>query len=160
MAPLSRRLLWGAAAGAAGTAALNLTTYLDMALRGRPASQMPAEAADALTDAAGLPLARESEDQEAREARKAALGSLFGFATGIGLGAALGVVRPALGRFSQPVLGTGLAATASLAASGPLVALGLTDPTEWGLNGWVSDIVPHLAYGFVTVLVHDALVDS
>lgn len=160
MAPLSRRLLWGAAAGAAGTAVLNLTTYLDMALRGRAASEMPAEAADELTDAAGIPLARESEDDEAAEARKSALGALFGFATGIGLGAVLGVLRPALSHLPQPVVAAGLAASASLASSGPLVALGLTDPRDWGAQGWISDIVPHLAYGFATVAVHDALADS
>ncbi len=35
-----RRLLLGAAAGAAGTTALDAVTYLDMALRGRPASSL------------------------------------------------------------------------------------------------------------------------
>ena len=38
---LGTRLLAGIAAGAAGTTALNATTYLDMALRGRPASRTP-----------------------------------------------------------------------------------------------------------------------
>jgi hypothetical protein len=37
MNTLARGLL----AGAAGTLALNVTTYLDMAVRGRPASQAP-----------------------------------------------------------------------------------------------------------------------
>ena len=32
----------GAVAGAMGTAALNAVTYLDMAVRGRPSSQVPA----------------------------------------------------------------------------------------------------------------------
>jgi len=36
---------------------------------------------------------------------------------------------------------------ATLAGSGPLVAAGLTDPREWGAVGWLSDIVPHAAYG-------------
>ena len=34
-------MLRGAAAGAAGTTALNVVTYLDMAVRGRPASSTP-----------------------------------------------------------------------------------------------------------------------
>ena len=34
-------ILRGAAAGAAGTTALNVVTYLDMAIRGRPASDTP-----------------------------------------------------------------------------------------------------------------------
>jgi hypothetical protein len=147
------------AAGAAGTAALNLTTYLDMAVRGRPASQMPAEAVDELTDAAGIPLAGESEDDEAGEARRSALGALLGFATGLGLGALLGAVRPALEQVPTAAVAAGLGASASLASSGPLVALGLTDPRQWGAAGWASDLVPHLVYGTVTVLVHDALAD-
>jgi hypothetical protein len=43
------------------------------------------------------------------------------------------------------------------AADAPAVALGATDPATWGLAGWVSDIVPHLAYGFVIVLVYETL---
>jgi hypothetical protein len=34
--------LWGAAAGAVGTVALDVSTYVDMAVRGRPASEVPA----------------------------------------------------------------------------------------------------------------------
>jgi hypothetical protein len=39
---LANRLVWGAAAGAAGSAALNIVTYGDM-LRGRPSSGAPAK---------------------------------------------------------------------------------------------------------------------
>jgi len=28
-------------------------------------------------------------------------------------------------------------------------ALGATDPTTWGVSGWLSDLVPHMAYGMV-----------
>ena len=33
---------------------------------------------------------------------------------------------------------------------------GLTNPTTWGLDSWVSDIVPHLAYGLMTAVAYDA----
>jgi hypothetical protein len=33
----------------------------------------------------------------------------------------------------------------------PATALGLTDPRSWGAAGWMSDLLPHLAYGIVTV---------
>ena len=33
------------------------------------------------------------------------------------------------------------------------VALGLTDPREWSASDWLSDLVPHLAYG--AGVVHD-----
>ena len=49
-----RQLLAGAAAGAAGTTALNAATYVDMALRGRPASSTPERSVEAITDRAGL----------------------------------------------------------------------------------------------------------
>jgi hypothetical protein len=41
---IGRSMLAGAAAGAAGTTALNAVTYLDMAIRGRPASSVPDQA--------------------------------------------------------------------------------------------------------------------
>ena len=44
-----RETLTGTAAGAVGTVALNVTTYADMAIRGRPPSSVPAEVAGKLT---------------------------------------------------------------------------------------------------------------
>jgi hypothetical protein len=35
--------------------------------------------------------------------------------------------------------------------------LGVTDPTSWDRTSWVSDIVPHLVYGFTTASVYQAL---
>jgi hypothetical protein len=34
-----------------------------------------------------------------------------------------------------------------------MVVLGITDPRDWPASSWVSDLVPHLAYGFVTAAV-------
>ena len=48
-----RVLLKGALAGAAGTAALNGVTYLDMAVRARPASEAPQQAVDKVADRFG-----------------------------------------------------------------------------------------------------------
>jgi hypothetical protein len=39
----------------------------------------------------------------------------------------------------------------------PATALGLTDPRSWGAAGWVSDLLPHLAYGIATATVYEAL---
>ena len=38
-------------------------------------------------------------------------------------------------------------------------ALGVTDPRTWGAAGWVSDLLPHLAYGLATATVYEALAD-
>ncbi|MDF5753246.1 hypothetical protein [Spongiactinospora sp. TRM90649] len=49
-AGLTRHLVAGAAAGAAGTTALNTVSHLDMAVRGRSAGSLPEEAAGVLAD--------------------------------------------------------------------------------------------------------------
>jgi hypothetical protein len=40
-----------------------------------------------------------------------------------------------------------------LAGNGPLVAMGITDPRDWSLTDWASDVIPHLAFGVVTAAV-------
>ncbi len=44
-----------------------------------------------------------------------------------------------------------LASAAALVGSnGPMTALGVTDPRTWSGSDWISDVVPHVAYGVVT----------
>lgn len=137
----------GAIAGAAGTTALNAVTYLDMALRARPASETPQQAVDEVAQRAGHPVPGAGDT---RQNRLDGLGPLGGIATGVGLGAAAGLFRPLLLRLPGGLGALGLAAAAMAGADGPLVRLGLTDPRSWSAADWVSDIVPHLAYGVVT----------
>src|SRR3954451_467420 len=85
-------VLRGAAAGAAGTTALNAVTYLDMVVRGRPASGTPAQTVEQLADHAHLTVPGEGET---RDHRVEALGALSGLVTGVGMGALLGVARAA-----------------------------------------------------------------
>ena len=47
-------LLSGAAAGAAGTTALNVITYLDIAVRGRPTSTTPERTVEAMAKLFGV----------------------------------------------------------------------------------------------------------
>jgi hypothetical protein len=147
MAGLLRGLLAGAAAGAAGTTALNTVTYLDMVLRARPASSTPETSVERLADAAGVTI---PGDEEQRSNRVAGLGPLLGIATGIGVGALVGVAR-AVGIRPGPVTGTLLTTAVVLVASNaPMTVLGVTDPRTWSAADWVSDVLPHLAYGVVT----------
>jgi hypothetical protein len=143
---LSTGLLAGAAAGAAGTTALNTVTYLDMALRGRPASSTPEQTVDTIAARAGLPI---PGDDETRGNRLSGLGALTGLLAGVGVGAALGAVRAAGWR--PGLLGSTVAAGtgALLVGNGPMTVLGVTDPRSWSVTDWVSDVVPHLAYGAV-----------
>ena len=96
-----------------------------------------------------MPLRRRGEDGEREANRLSNLGALFGYAVGIGLGAAYGVVR---GRrdLSLPVAALALGATAMALSDVPATAMKLTDPRRWGASSWAADILPHLAYGLVT----------
>ena len=155
LSPLHLALL-GAAAGAAGTTALNAVTYLDMAVRGRPSSSTPEKTVEALSEKAHIPIPGEGD---AEQNRIAGLGPLTGLLAGVGTGAALGLARSAGWR---PGLAAGTAAAtlgALVGTNGPMTALGVTDPRSWPASSWVSDIVPHLAYGAVTAALLDRLTD-
>jgi hypothetical protein len=142
-----RSIVAGAAAGAAGTTALNAVTYLDVAVRARPASSTPEDTVEKLADKANIEIPGEGED---RDNRLAGLGPLSGIVTGVGVGALLGVAR-GLGWRPSPAVGAVVATVLALVgANGPMTALGITDPREWDLDAWLSDVVPHLAYGAVT----------
>jgi hypothetical protein len=91
MHPVARGLL----AGTAGTMALNLSTYADMLVRGRGSSDTPAEVADRLAERAGIDLGA----QEKKSSREQAAGALLGYATGLGVAAAYGMVS---GRRAAP----------------------------------------------------------
>lgn len=147
-------VLLGAAAGAAGTTALNAATYLDMAVRGRPSSSTPEDTVEALADKAHVSIPGEGET---RENRLAGLGPLTGLVTGIGVGALLGLGRAAGWRPGGLVGGVAATLLAMFGSDVPMTALGVTDPRTWPASSWVADVVPHLAYGAVTATVLDRL---
>jgi hypothetical protein len=145
--------LRGAAAGAAGTTALNAVTYLDMTVRGRGASSTPERTVETLAESVHVPVPGQGET---RENRLQGLGALSGLAVGVGIGVLGGLVRASGYRSSTPV---GLALTTLgvlVAANGPMTVLGTTDPRTWSRTDWLSDLVPHLAYGVVVRTTMDA----
>ncbi|UGQ11879.1 hypothetical protein LO772_34820 [Yinghuangia sp. ASG 101] len=149
-----RILLRGAAAGAAGTTALNVVGYADMVLRARPASTTPEMTVRRLARTLHL---RIPGDGEARENRVAGLAPLTGYAAGVGMGAALALARAA-GWHPGTLPRYAVASAGALAGTnGPMTVLGITDVRTWSVSDWVSDLVPHVAYGVVTVWVLDNL---
>jgi hypothetical protein len=137
----------GLIAGAVGTTVLNAVTYVDMAVRGRPASEMPAR-----TVTTGLYLLDVDVPGGGaeRQSRETAFGALTGIAAGIGVGVASSLARAAGLRLS-PVLGPVLTGAAAMAATDlPAAALGVTDLTKWSAEDWAADAVPHFAYGLAT----------
>src|SRR3954468_6968729 len=85
-------ILRGAAAGAAGTTALDIVTYLDMAVRGRPASSTPENTVEKL---AGELHATIPGDEQTRPNRLSGLGALTGLVAGVGIGVLVGLARAA-----------------------------------------------------------------
>ncbi len=148
-----REVLMGTAAGAVGTVALNVTTYADMALRGRPSSSVPSQVAGKLAGKVGIDL---SGEDETAQNRKSGLGALSGYAVGLGIGSGYGLVRPLLGDVSVPGAGAVLGLAAMAGSDVPATALGITDPSEWSSSSWASDIVPHLAYGLITAVAYES----
>jgi len=151
-----RSVLVGTAAGAVGTAALNIATYADMATRGRPSSDTPSKLVKNVAASAGIaPLAA---DDATAENRRSGLGALLGYANGLLVGAAYGTVRPLL-RGRVPLLaGALLAGGVAMALSDvPATKAGATDPASWGAEGWLADLVPHALYGLAVALAFDAL---
>jgi hypothetical protein len=151
-------LIRGLASGALGTTALNMTTYLDMAIRGRPSSSVPAQDVEDVANQMGVDLAAGGSDDKA-ENRKQGLGALLGYVTGLSIGAVYGMVRPLAPDVPAPVAAVAVGLGAMAATDGVTILLGNADPRKWPASSWVMDIVPHLAYGAVTVAGYESFDD-
>jgi hypothetical protein len=144
---MSVNILKGAAAGAAGSTALNAVTYLDMAVRRRGASATPQRTVNTLADKADLEVPGEDDT---RQNRLTGLGSLSGIVTGVWVGMAFGLLRRIGPRPPVPVGGVLIGLTAMAATDGTMAALEVSDPRTWSPADSASDLLPHLIYGLVT----------
>ena len=107
-----------------------------------------------LAGLAGLSVPGEGET---RDNRLGGIGALSGIATGVAVGALFGGLR-AFGLRSGPLLGTVLVGLSAMAATDSSMArLGVSDPRSWSAADWLSDLVPHLAYGAVVSTTLEAL---
>ena len=146
-------MLLGAAAGAAGTTALNATTYLDMTVRARPASTTPERTVDRMAALAHTAI---PGDEQRRDNRRTGLGALLGILTGAAVGAGYAL----LSSRRRPPVWVGAVVAGGLAMLGsdtPLALLRVSDPRTWSRTDWISDAVPHLAYGAVTAATYAAI---
>ncbi len=132
----------GAIAGAVGSTVLNAVTYLDMTLRGRPASSTPEQTAGRVADLTQLHL---GSGQRA-DNRRSGLGPLLGYGLGVGAGVAFALL--ARGRRTPLALGSGVLGGGVMTLSDSSYAvLGVSDPRTWSRVDWLSDLIPHLAFG-------------
>lgn len=146
-------LMKGAIAGAAGTVALNVATYIDMLLRARPASSVPAEVADELADRADVNLG----EAETRANRTQGAGALLGHVAGLGVAIGYSLAPRAVKNLRAWATGPLLGVAAMVGSDVPAATVGVTDPRTWGVSAWLSDIAPHLVYGATTAAVYRAL---
>ena len=148
------RLLAGAVAGAAATAALDATTYLDMAVRGRPARTTPQQMVQRITAGLGVEV---PGDPVTRHNRLAGLGGLSGIATGVFLGVLHGALDAVHVRPPAAVDVPLIAGATMLLTNGTMAAYGVTDPRTWSRADWMSDVVPHLVFGAVLYATYRAV---
>lgn len=125
--------LWrGAAAGAAGTTALNAATYLDMVVRGRRDGSAPQDLVEAAAGRAGMEIPGHGEQ---RDNRLAGPGPLSGTAVGVFVGLTAVLAESALrasGRqVPAPVPVVFIAAAAMALSDVPRKLFGISDPASW-----------------------------
>lgn len=147
--PTWQASLAGAAAGAAGTTALNAVTYLDMVLRARPASSTPDKAVERLSELTHVPIPGEAQ---ARENRVAGLGPLSGLGAGVAIGVALALTRRASPPMRPGPTMAVAALGAMLATNGPMAVSGFTDPRSWRM--WLIVVVVSGAVAVALIIQH------
>ncbi len=152
-------LLQGLLAGAAGTLALDVYTYLDMLLRGRPASELPSTVVEKLAQKAGI--GSLAADGDVSKNRRAGAGALMGYGVGLTAGVVYGALRPGFVNWLPwPIAGLLLGATTLVASEGSATALGATDWSQWSIGEWFADIVPRTCYGVTVAYVTEQLDDG
>jgi hypothetical protein len=142
-----RFLLRGLVAGAAGTTALNAVTYADMVLRARGESDLPQKTVESLAQRMNLAIPGSGE---ARQHRLDGLAALSGILAGMGIGVGAAGLNPLLRRVPLLPVAVLVGGAAMAGTDVSMTRLGLTDPKSWTPADWLSDAVPHLAYGTVT----------
>lgn len=157
-----RGVLPGIIAGAAGTVALDIATYADMAIRARSSSGAPSQLVSKVAEQIHLSLSSQgegSQDQSAQN-RESGLGALLGYINGLGIGALYGLLQGQDDNLPLPLGGVLLGAAAMAASDVPLIALRVSNPKTWGVSGWLSDGIPHLIYGLVTTATYKLLTED
>lgn len=146
----------GSLAGMAGATALNATTYLDQAVRARPAGSTPRQTVGKLADAAGVDIPGSGKEVDNR---LEGMGQLAGYGVGIGVGALAGLLRGSHVKVPKllAIVAVGLGAMAL--SDTVMTRLGVTEPQEWTAESIAADAIPHLAYGFITVHTMHRLLD-
>ena len=149
----------GLCAGAAATTALNITTYLDMLITGRPASSVPQELVRRLAERAGCDELATPDDTASAsiKATRSTLGTLLGYTNGLGVATVAAMLYPTTRTLGVPLNAAAIGLAAMAAGDIPIAKLGVSNPGMWSPSDWLRDVIPHLCYGLVVALTLQAL---
>ena len=138
----------GLAAGAVGTAAMTVSSTLEMHLRGREPSTVPARAAAKLLGV-----------EPVGEAERRRFATLVHWGYGIGWGGVRGVIG-ALGLRGTPAAALFLAAVwgAELATL-PRLDIGVPPVSQWGRVEMAIDALHHAVYAIGTSVAYERLAE-
>lgn len=142
-------------AGAAGTVALEATTYLDVALRGRAPSNVPERVVGRIAEKTGFEPLEESNTDEIAEHRRVGASAMLGYLTGFAAATAAALLWAPRRRLPLPVVAIVTGAAAMAISDIGATALGVTDPSSWDLRAWLADAIPHAVFGVTTAAVLD-----
>ncbi|WP_255637914.1 hypothetical protein [Amycolatopsis sp. DSM 110486] len=79
--------------------------------------------------------------------------------SGLVVGTGYGAIRAAGWRPSARTAGAATTVGAIAVSAAPMAAIGVSNPRNWSLSDWVSDVVPHIAYGWVMTSAYAAMLD-
>lgn len=150
-----RSVFAGTVAAAVGTVLLDVVTYADMAVRGRPPSTVPGTMVKNLAQYLGLEAL--AADDETAANRRSGIAAILGYANGVAVGAVYGALEPVLRKLPLTIRALVAGGAAMAAADVPATKSGATDPKTWGTAGWLSDILPHVVFGYAVACTFDAL---
>jgi hypothetical protein len=150
-----RSVFAGTVAAAVGTVLLDIVTYTDMAVRGRAPSTVPATTVNNLAQYLGLEGL--AADDETSANRRSGFGALLGYANGIAIGGAYGALGPLAQKLPLTIRALAVGGVTMAAADVLATKSGATDPKTWDIKGWLSDIIPHVVFGYAVACTYDVL---
>jgi hypothetical protein len=102
----------------------------------------------------------EGSDDSTAHNRRSRLGGLQGYVVGLEVRTVYGFVRSGLRGVSELRAGIVLGLAAMASGDVPATELGVANPPRSSISSWTSDSIPHLAYGLVTALAYDVVLNG
>lgn len=124
-----------------------------MAVRARPASQVPSKVVQILAQKAYF-ASLANEDGDEPKNRRSGASALLRYGVGLGAAADYAGARPAFRAWLPwPIAGLLLGAATLFVSEGSATQLGATDWSKWTASDWSSNTVTRFLYGLLTAFL-------